>query len=322
MEKKVSVIMSTYNEKEEELKAAVNSMLNQSYENLELIIVLDAPNNQLLKNILLEFQAKDSRVKIHINEDNIGLALSLNKAIEMSSGDYIARMDADDISFMDRIEKEVLFLENNEDYVMVATNKEDIDENGRILPSNYKVVSDYNKVKNIMRFKSIIIHPSILIRKKVLVEVNGYRNFDTSQDYDLWLRLLTLNYKIKILDEKLIYYRKRSNSISIKNPFRQYINHKYALLLYKQRINNGIDNFSEENKNKFLVNNGYFNTKKQSNFNKGFRLLYDGVRLIKSKRIINGLLKITYALSLHREIATELYLAIRFKKMLKNDASN
>jgi glycosyltransferase involved in cell wall biosynthesis len=317
MQKLVSVIMSTFNEREVELRAAIESILNQSYKSIELILVLDNPANDLLKSVLFEYQKNDDRVKIIINEINIGLALSLNKAIELAKGQYIARMDADDISFENRIANEITFLEKNKSYAMVATNKVDINEEGAIKTSNYKVVGDYNKLKSVMRFKSVIIHPSIVIRKSVLNQLKGYRNFETSQDYDLWLRLISENHKIMILNEKLIYYRIRSNSISLSNPFRQYLYHKYAIKLYKQRIRNGNDEFSEENKQKFLENHDYFNEDNKNRFNKAFNMLYDGIYLVKNKKVISGIMKILYACGMHIEIYKELLLAIKFKFFLR-----
>lgn len=92
-----------YNEKQDWLTESINSILNQTYLNLEFIIVLDNPENIELKNILNEYKLKDSRVKLLINEVNKGLVFSLNRALKECSGDYIARMDADDISHLDRI---------------------------------------------------------------------------------------------------------------------------------------------------------------------------------------------------------------------------
>ena len=114
----VSVLMSTYNESELELRLAIESILNQTYRNIEFIIVSDNPQNTMLQNIINEYQKKDRRIKVILNNENLGLPRSLNKGIEQARGKYIARMDADDISLPNRIEEEMDFmLINNLDMV-------------------------------------------------------------------------------------------------------------------------------------------------------------------------------------------------------------
>ena len=110
----VSVILSAYNEEECWFREAVESILNQSYENFELILILDNPNNTLLEGIINEYANKDNRIVYIKNEKNLGLVKSLNKGLEYARGKYIARMDADDISLSDRFEKQIrCFKEDN-----------------------------------------------------------------------------------------------------------------------------------------------------------------------------------------------------------------
>jgi len=128
----VSVLMSTYNESELELRLAIESILNQTYRNIEFIIVSDNPQNTMLQNIINEYQKKDRRIKVILNNENLGLPRSLNKGIEQARGKYIARMDADDISLPNRIEEEMDFmLINNLD--MVAALQINIDENNKTI---------------------------------------------------------------------------------------------------------------------------------------------------------------------------------------------
>lgn len=110
--------MSTYNEENMLIRQAVESILNQTYSEFEFIIVLDNPKNIEIANLIQEYASRDKRIVILKNEKNLGLVKSLNKALEISKGEYIMRMDADDISEKDRIEKEYKFLkENNLDLV-------------------------------------------------------------------------------------------------------------------------------------------------------------------------------------------------------------
>ena len=110
--KKISVLMTVYKESEEELKESFESIINQTYKNLEIIVVIDFPD-ELWRKTFIE-QYNDERVKIIVNEKNIGLPLSLNKALDVATGDYYARMDSDDISTLDRFEKQLKYIENED----------------------------------------------------------------------------------------------------------------------------------------------------------------------------------------------------------------
>ncbi|HDL4956660.1 TPA: glycosyltransferase, partial [Mannheimia haemolytica] len=98
MNKKISVVMSTYNEPVEWVEKSIRSILNQTYDNIEVIVICDNPDNKGIVDLLNLIKEGDNRVVLHFNERNKGLIYSLNKAINLSSGEYIARMDADDIS--------------------------------------------------------------------------------------------------------------------------------------------------------------------------------------------------------------------------------
>ena len=118
-EDKISVIMTVYKESKEELKESFESIINQTYKNIEFIIVIDNPKEQWRIDFIKSYN--DSRVKLVVNKENLGLPLSLNKALKLVTGNYIARMDADDISMPERIEKQLDFLKKN-NYDLVGCN--------------------------------------------------------------------------------------------------------------------------------------------------------------------------------------------------------
>ena len=99
----VSVLMSIYNERYNDIEKAVNSVLKQTFKDFEFIIVIDEPSRANLASML---EARDPRIKIYLNKENIGLAKSMNRAAELADGKYLARMDADDVSLPQRLEKE------------------------------------------------------------------------------------------------------------------------------------------------------------------------------------------------------------------------
>lgn len=183
--KKVTVIMSTYNTPNEYLEKATNSILNQTYKNIEFIIVVDGDKDNLL--FLKKF--KDDRIKIIYNEKNIGLPASLNKAIKISTGEYIARMDSDDISLPNRIEMQLNYLEKYKYIDILGTYA--LTFGDRLHISMYPYY-DSESIKAQLMFRCALIHPTIMIRKSFLIKnkLDYNEQFYTAQDYELWCRAL------------------------------------------------------------------------------------------------------------------------------------
>ena len=204
--KLVSVIMSV-KDAEETLEVAVNSILEQTYKDFELLIMDDFSKDGT-KNILNKFAERDNRIKVFENNSNLGLTRSLNKLIENSSGKYIARQDADDYSTPDRLQIQVTNIE-----------KEDVDAvvcRAKVTGSAKKIpgVSFFFPKKLLMKFKNPFIHGTLLIKKKVLNDLGNYdEKFIYSQDYKLFFDFLNSGYKIKNLN-KILYYLNMENNIS------------------------------------------------------------------------------------------------------------
>ncbi len=219
-EKKVSVVMSVYNETEEELRGAIESILGQTYGNIEFVIVLDNPENEKLKAVILEYQKNDSRVKSIFNDENKGLVYSLNKALEKAEGEYIARMDADDYSVCDRIEKQIRFLEKKElDFVYSGVMY--MDESGNSLyPSDIGGLTYTAAVKS-MRYKNCSFHPTWLFKKEILDVLKRYHDVPYAEDYDFICRTISKGYKVCGMNEWLLQYRVRASGISNSNKVKQ-----------------------------------------------------------------------------------------------------
>lgn len=245
----ISVVMSVYNERFEWVQKAVESILKQSFSDFEFIIIVDNPNiDEVVDNYLNDISNKDCRVKIIRNEENVGLALSLNRGIEEAQGEYIARMDADDISEINRFELELDFIRSTNSDI-VSTNRIIIDEKDNVL----SYPTDINEDPNIyLPYSSLIVHPTVLMKTKTVKELNGYRAFPRSQDYDLWLRMLSANRKISILEKRLLRYRVRTSSLTNKNRLQQFYIHQYQKKLFKERIKYGVDSFSVEGLEHYL----------------------------------------------------------------------
>lgn len=256
----ISVIMSVYNEKLEWLKKSIESILLQTLSDFEFLIIIDNPslNDENVK-YLRDIERKDSRVKLYFNDKNLGLMKSLNKGIGLAKGNYIARMDADDISFKNRLEKEIQFLENNH-YDMVAANRVDIDENGNEISRSLHLK---NVPEKHLPYSNFIVHPSVLVKTEVMRALGGYREFYNSEDYDMWLRIMSAGYKIGIMDDYLIYYRIRQSSMSLKNKLETYYITKYQQELYKERIKTGKDSFSVESFKSYMLKKNISDAKNQ-----------------------------------------------------------
>lgn len=245
----ISVLMSVYNEPLEWLEKAVDSILSQTVQDFEFIIVIDNPDladDRL--SFLQSVSTSDKRIILLKNSENLGLARSLNIALNKASGEYIARMDADDISFSERFKVELDYF-NLHKTDMVSSLRVNIDENGRILGQSLPKKGSPEKLLPIANY---IVHPSVMIKTSCITDLGGYRNFASSQDYDLWLRMLTKGYSITVLNEPLIYYRIRSNSVTSRKKMTQYYTSVYQKKLYYERRKKGTDSYSEENLEKYL----------------------------------------------------------------------
>ena len=230
----ISVIMSTYCEQVEYVEASVQSILNQTYSDFEFIIVIDNPENIEVIEYVKKVALADGRIKILINEKNIGLVASLNKALKSAVGEYVARMDADDIAFPDRFEKELQLMK---DYDLVASSIKYIDRNGKRVSCSDVCAYGEKALKKIIRFRNCMPHPTWLVKKEVYESLNGYRNVKFCEDYDFILRTEAMGYSIGMCSTPTLKYRINENGISRSNTFSQFMTSVF-LSKNRKRINN------------------------------------------------------------------------------------
>ncbi len=208
---RVSVIMGIYNSNNEEMvKSAIDSILNQTFKDFEFIICDDGSTDGTYE-LVKRLTKHDDRVILIQNEKNSGLAYSLNHCLSIAKGEYIARMDADDISLPERLEEEVAFLDNNKEFAIVGCNVKFFNSNGiwgkRCLPEFPEKAS--------FLFTSPFVHPSILIRAEVMTVLCGYRvEKETlrTEDYDLFMRMYSKGYKGYNLQTELYCFREDENA--------------------------------------------------------------------------------------------------------------
>lgn len=288
----ISVIMSTYKEDERLLRESIESILNQTYRDFEYIIILDYPDNDVHKSVIEEYALKDDRIHFYINEKNMGLTDSLNRGLSLCHGEYIARMDADDISLPDRLERQMKYLEKNH-YDLIGGITEMINENGSLLYSIKSVPTDPKKINKALRYSQCIAHPTWLGRKEVFEKNAGYRHMPLCEDYDFTLRAVLNGFVISNLNEAVLKYRMTSNSISRSNLFEQYLYMSYITNEYKNNRIASVDkayayvqqHLNEKDSDKYLKANVIFNRMLQEMSDKQFlSFIKDGFCLLFSSK--------------------------------------
>jgi glycosyltransferase involved in cell wall biosynthesis len=204
----VSFIISVYNDRDN-ISRSIESMLNQSYKNFEILIMNDCSTDDTQDKID-SYSKNTTNIRCFSNNVNLGLTKSLNILIKKSKGLCIARQDSDDFSDSIRLEKQLGYI-TDKGYDAVTSRALDIQTNKKIPGVTY-----YLPVKLSMKFKNPFIHGSLLIRKEVLKEIGGYdENYYYAQDYMLFKQLINNNYKIKTLN-KTLYKLNTLDNISTK----------------------------------------------------------------------------------------------------------
>ncbi len=210
----LTVLLSVHNGRRY-LREAVQSILDQSFGDFEFLIINDGSTDDSLE-ILNEFAQKDSRIRI-ISRANRGLTVTLNEGITLARGEFIARMDADDIALPDRLEKQLAYLQNNPECVLVGSRVLLVDPEG--LP--IREICDQQTHEDIdyalMTHGWPLVHPAVTLRTSAVRAINGYsEKYRTNQDHDLFLRLAEYG-RVANLPDTLLKYRQHEKSISMGN---------------------------------------------------------------------------------------------------------
>ena len=208
---KVSVIMPVFNG-ERYLCESITSILGQSFEDLEFIIINDGSTDNT-SGILRSF--KDKRIQL-IEREHRGFSPSLNEAIQLSKGSYIARMDADDIAVEDRLRLQYDFIESHSDIDILGGQAEVIDEAGKSICETQNPLSWKNISKHI-KYACPLGHVTYFVRKEVYELTKGYRVLPPADDYDFLLRAFDMGFKMRNLPDILVKYRQSQKGMSFSN---------------------------------------------------------------------------------------------------------
>ncbi|MBE9047648.1 glycosyltransferase [Pleurocapsales cyanobacterium LEGE 10410] len=184
---KVSVLMCVYNG-EAHVREALESILEQTFTNLEFVIVEDGSTDSTWE-ILTKYAERDSRIVLIRNEENLGLERSLNKGLAACQGEYFARQDADDVSLPNRLQLQTNFLDTHPEVGALGTAVELIDEQGAVLRENYLPV-DYESIQARLMLTNFLHHSTLIARHSLMQDLGGYNiTCRYAEDYDLWWRL-------------------------------------------------------------------------------------------------------------------------------------
>ena len=239
----ISVVLSVYNA-EPYLAEAIESILNQTYENFEFIIINDGSTDRSLKII----KSYDDKRIIFISREKKGLIASLNEGIQKARGKYIVRMDADDISLAKRFEKQIEFMEKNQDIDLCGTSVTAFGDN--IKSNVWKPSKDNKTIQTQLLFSSPLFHPTVIMRRDVILKYDLFydEKFKHAEDFELWSRFAKYT-KISNIQKPLLKYRILVDSITReadKDVDQRYQTIKSIFKKYIEKL--GMENSEEENK--------------------------------------------------------------------------
>ncbi len=268
----VSIIMPVYNGSDKYLRESIVSILNQTFENYEYVIIDDGSADNTF-NILSEFSRLDKRIKLLKNDKNKGLVKSLNSGLMLASSNLIARIDCGEIADARRVELQYLFLQNNEDYVLVSSQAEWVAMSGERLFTTKFPSTDVEIRKRLFIKDNIVIHPAVMYRK---IDGLFYRDIAaTAEDYDYWLRLSRYG-KLFILNEPLLKMRLDPGGITYSKKIQQT---KTVDLIHRSFVRSLLDPFDKWEWSAVTLNNVEINQQKLFNLFTALAIKYRSISI-------------------------------------------
>jgi glycosyltransferase involved in cell wall biosynthesis len=241
MEMRVSVIMAVYNASDF-LDDAISSVLSQTYPHFELILINDF-STDCSAQIIQKYLDQDERIVFIDNPKNLGRALTRNIGLERAQGEYIAVLDADDVAMPDRLEKQIMFLDQNPDIFLLGTGAVRIDEKGNKIGIHTPITRP-NEVKERLEERNCIYHSTVMYRRN---KTRYREKFPLSQDYDFYLQLLASGKKLTNISDQLIQYRIFSGAASWANSAKQRLFAQKAKEFYQEGQTVGKERYDQFN---------------------------------------------------------------------------
>lgn len=204
---KYSVLMSVYHKEQPEyLRDSINSMLNQTIEPDEIVLVKDGPLTEALEKVIYEYKDNPILNVVELKE-NVGLGKALNIGLTKCKNEIVARMDTDDIARSDRCEKQLIELLNNDNLSVVGTAINEFINDPENVVSYKGVVENNSDIIRKMKFRNPMNHPSVMYKKSDVIKVGSYKHWFLNEDYYLWIRMAQAGFNFKNIDSPLVYMR-------------------------------------------------------------------------------------------------------------------
>jgi glycosyltransferase involved in cell wall biosynthesis len=213
----LTVVMTVYNG-EPYLAPALESLTTQSHQDFSVLVVNDGSTDRSAE-ILEEYSRRDARIQV-IHQPNAGVVAALNKACGLVSSPYLARLDADDISTRDRLERQLYFLKQHREVALLGGAAEFVNASGHFL-FRVDFPTNSDEIKGILQKRNVFVSSGVIIRRDALLAVGGYRHaLSTAEDYDLWLRIAE-HYEVANLADVVVHYRVHLTQATTKTLERQ-----------------------------------------------------------------------------------------------------
>lgn len=253
MTPKVTILMAVYNG-QAYLRECIDSVLNQTFKDFEFLIVNDGSTDSTL-DIIKSY--KDERIRLLRNEKNLSQVASLNLGLEHAKGEYIARIDADDIMLPNRLERQLNFLNSRTDVALAGSWGDAINERGGIVAISKLPTRNEEIIAGILIGEFISVHSSFMFRKNMILEVGKYNeSFSFTEDFKLITDLLIKGYKIRNIPERLIKYRIHDDRISVRDYTLQIKRAHIAIKEFIKNFARGLSEIDCELLSDFLINAG------------------------------------------------------------------
>ena len=228
--------MGAYNG-EDYLEETMESILAQTYQNWECIVINDCSTDQTAE-ILESYAKRDPRVKVYHNETNLRLPATLNRALDLAEGEYVARMDADDICRKDRLEKQVAFMDAHPELALCSCRLMNMPPD-QIIPTNLHRRTGADIVKAMFLFFQPINHPGVMARKADMAALRYDPHYSCTEDLDLWTRMIYSGRNITVMDDYFHLYRQHSNQVTVtysekqREQYREIIRAFYRKMMFE-----------------------------------------------------------------------------------------
>lgn len=212
MDSKYSVLISVYvKDNQKWLRDSLGSIFNQTYLANEVVLVEDGPIGEDLENVVREFEAIYNSLKVIRLPSNVGLGRALNEGLKYCTNDLVARMDADDICYPERFERQLKIFNNNPEIDIVSSWINEFEDDKSNIVSIRRLPEKHNEIKQYAKKRCPINHPAVMFRKHAVLETGGYKHFRLFEDYYLWARMLVNGSIFYNIQEPLLWFRVSSD---------------------------------------------------------------------------------------------------------------